>query len=167
MLSRHGVAERELEDACQEVFLVVHTNLPEFEGRSRLRTWIYGIAVRMALGFRRKAYRVREQLPGELPEAGCSADQLELAERQQTLTLLDQALARLPAIKREVFALYERVGAEACAGDRRSRSGTTPPSGRPARPPARVDQGAYARADAEPLRGSRRRAAAAHAGAPA
>src|SRR5688572_631436 len=37
---RHlGVADADLEDVCQEVFVTVHRKLPEFEGRSKLRTW--------------------------------------------------------------------------------------------------------------------------------
>ena len=44
VLRRHGVPERELEDGCQEVFVVVHRKVAEFEGRSSVRTWIYGIA---------------------------------------------------------------------------------------------------------------------------
>src|SRR5687767_5895670 len=36
---RHlGVADADLEDVCQEVFVTVHRKLPEFEGRSKLRT---------------------------------------------------------------------------------------------------------------------------------
>src|SRR5512142_2005157 len=47
-LRRHGVRPPELDDAIQEVFVVVHDRLPTFEGRSTLRTWIYGIARRVA-----------------------------------------------------------------------------------------------------------------------
>jgi hypothetical protein len=34
VLRRHGVREADLEDVCQEVFMVVHRRLGEFEGRS-------------------------------------------------------------------------------------------------------------------------------------
>jgi RNA polymerase sigma-70 factor (ECF subfamily) len=111
VLARHGVATRELEDACQEVFLVVHRRLPQFEGRSSLRTWIYAIAVRVALSFRRKGYRVREQLRELLDQTGSSeADQPERVDQQRTLALIDEALASLPRDKREAFALYELEG---------------------------------------------------------
>src|SRR5262245_16770067 len=57
-----GVAPVDLEDVCQEVFLIVHRKLPEFEGRSSLRTWIYGICLRVARQESRRAHRRRERL---------------------------------------------------------------------------------------------------------
>jgi len=41
---RLGVHEREVEDVAQEVFVIVHRQLPAFEGRSTLKTWVCGIA---------------------------------------------------------------------------------------------------------------------------
>ena len=35
--------DAQLDDAVQEVFLVVHRRLAEFEGRSSIRTWVFGI----------------------------------------------------------------------------------------------------------------------------
>lgn len=110
VLRRHGVSERELEDACQEVFLVVHRRFADFEGRSALRSWIYGIAVRVAQGFRRKGYRVRERLSDELPEEQQPASQANSAEQRQMLGLVEEALANLTPEKREAFALYELEG---------------------------------------------------------
>jgi RNA polymerase sigma-70 factor (ECF subfamily) len=104
------VRERELEDACQEVFVVVHARLADFEGRSSLRTWLYGIAVRVALNFRRKLGRRREELEAAPPEGRADADQHELVARRETLTLIERALAQLDPEKREVFALYELEG---------------------------------------------------------
>ena len=43
-----GVPPAGLEDAVQEVFLVVHRRLAGFEGRSSIRTWLYAIARRVA-----------------------------------------------------------------------------------------------------------------------
>lgn len=42
-LRRLGVREADLEDVAQEVFVVVHRKLPEFAGRSSLKTWLFGI----------------------------------------------------------------------------------------------------------------------------
>src|ERR1044071_899212 len=62
-----GVAPDALDDALQEVFLVVHRRLPEFEGRSALNTWIYAIAYRVAQSQRRRARRARlESLPDDM-----------------------------------------------------------------------------------------------------
>jgi RNA polymerase sigma-70 factor (ECF subfamily) len=54
-LRRLGVPESAVEDAVQDVFLVIHRRLHEFEARSSLRTWIFGIVMRVAA-------RQREQL---------------------------------------------------------------------------------------------------------
>ena len=47
-LRRLGVPDADVEDVCQEVFVVVHRKLGDFEGRSSLKTWIYGICPRTA-----------------------------------------------------------------------------------------------------------------------
>src|SRR5262245_10076008 len=69
VLPRMGVAERDLDDVLQEVFLAVFRGLPAFEGRSSERTWVYGICIRTCSNYRQRAHRRRERLPGELPEA--------------------------------------------------------------------------------------------------
>ena len=42
-LRRLGVRDADLEDVAQGVFVVVHRKLPEFAGRSSLKTWLFGI----------------------------------------------------------------------------------------------------------------------------
>ncbi len=68
-LRRLGVRESHLDDASQEVWVVVHRRLPSFEGRSSLRTWLVGIAVRVASDHRRWRRRKdpHEPVMGELP----------------------------------------------------------------------------------------------------
>ncbi len=53
----------EILDAAQDVFLVALRRLDDFEGRSSLTTWLYGICVRVAHGYRR-----RERQPASLPQ---------------------------------------------------------------------------------------------------
>ncbi|HEX9298205.1 MAG TPA: sigma-70 family RNA polymerase sigma factor, partial [Polyangiaceae bacterium] len=50
-----GVPPSDLQDVCQEVFLVIHRKIGEFEGRSSMRTWVYQICMRVAAGYRRRA----------------------------------------------------------------------------------------------------------------
>src|SRR4051794_8847745 len=63
-----GVRDADVEDVCQEVFVVVHRKLPTFEGRSSVRTWIYGIALRVVADYRKRAHRKHERLVAEVPE---------------------------------------------------------------------------------------------------
>lgn len=107
VLRRLGVREAEVEDVCQEVFVVVHRKLPEFEGRSALRTWIYGICVRTASDYRRRAHVRREHPTDRPPERAGSAPQMREIERRQAKAMLDEALDRLDADKRAVFVLFE------------------------------------------------------------
>ena len=106
VLRRLGVREAEVDDLVQEVFIVVHRKLPEFEGRSSLRTWIYGICVRVASDHRRRAHVRREQPTDVLERAG-SAPQLREIEQRQQLAQLDAALSELSDDKRAVFVLFE------------------------------------------------------------
>ena len=69
VLARHGVRERDLEDVCQEVFVVVFKNLAQFEGRSSMNTWIYGICRRVAANYRGRAAHRRETLAGVASES--------------------------------------------------------------------------------------------------
>lgn len=54
---RLGVPDAAVDDAVQDVFLVVHRRLAEFEGRSRLETWLYGILLRVVSDHRRAQRR--------------------------------------------------------------------------------------------------------------
>ena len=106
-LRRLGVPESDVEDLCQEVFVVVHRKLPSFEGRSALSTWIYGICVRVASDHRKRAHVRRERPTDEVPEGRQSAPQIAELEREQARRMLDRALAELDEDKRAVFVLYE------------------------------------------------------------
>jgi RNA polymerase sigma-70 factor (ECF subfamily) len=106
-LRRLGVREADVDDVCQEVFVVVNRKLVEFEPRASLKSWLYGICVRAAAGHRRKA-QVRREVPTESPEQGATARGPDASlESRQGLALLDRALDALDEDKREVFVLYE------------------------------------------------------------
>lgn len=108
LLRRLGVREADLEDVAQEVFVVVHAQLPGFEGRSSLKTWICGIALRKSSEYRRKAYQRRERLlPDALEAQRTEADQETRLERDQRALELERALAQLPEKQLHVFVLYE------------------------------------------------------------
>ena len=107
VLRRAGVAERDLCDATQEVFLVVQRRAQDFEGRSQPRTWLYRIAWNVASETRRRAFRRHELLDGtEEPEdlEPCALERLEARER---LDALRAAVAELDADKREALVHAE------------------------------------------------------------
>lgn len=102
-----GVPESDLEDAAQEVFVVVHRRLGSFEGRSTLRTWLYGVCVRIASARRRRAAVRRESLTPEPPESATGPLQEVHVERGEQRRRLLAVLDGLDDDKRAVFVLYE------------------------------------------------------------
>ena len=59
-LRRLGVQERDLEDLCHDVFVVVFRNLDVYDARRPIRPWLFGIAFRVASDYRRSARHRRE-----------------------------------------------------------------------------------------------------------
>jgi RNA polymerase sigma-70 factor (ECF subfamily) len=106
-LRRLGVREPDLADACQEAFLVVHRKLSEFDGRSTLRTWLFGICLRLASNWRRRIYARPEIATDSVPDSAELPIQGEAMQRRQARVLLDGILDQLDEEKRAVFVLYE------------------------------------------------------------
>jgi RNA polymerase sigma-70 factor (ECF subfamily) len=108
---RHlGVPESDIEDSCQDVFVAIHRKLDGFEGRSSLKTWIYGICLRVASDRRRRAH-VRRELPvADLPSRAVEPTQVDDYERGRARALLSALLDQLDEDKRAVFVLYEIEG---------------------------------------------------------
>lgn len=99
-----GVPEAALGDASQEVFLVVHRRLGEFEGRASVETWLYEICMRIAQAERRKRRDAREVPTETLPETQATAANVE---RQAARELLVRALDTLDPDQRDVFVLAD------------------------------------------------------------
>ena len=106
-MRRLGVRDADLEDACQEVFVVVHRKLDEFAGRSAVRTWVFGICLRVAADHRKRAHVRREEPVAAVPDAGAPATQADGLERKQARALLDAILDELDEDQRAAFVLYE------------------------------------------------------------
>ena len=105
---RHlGVPSGDLEDATQEVFVVVHGRLRDYQERDKLRAWLYAICVRVAHRHKRKTARRREHVTDVPPERVVGPVQATTVENQQALQLAEKLLAALPDKQREVFLLYE------------------------------------------------------------
>jgi len=105
-LARLGVREEQLADATQDVFVVVHRRLADFEQRSSLKTWIFGIALRVASTVRRSHRRVVEPLSEDLVDQRAEAP-FEAAVRSEAVGLLYRALGELTDDQRAMFILVE------------------------------------------------------------
>jgi RNA polymerase sigma-70 factor (ECF subfamily) len=108
---RHlGVKEADVEDVAQEVFVTVHRKLPEFEGRSKLRTWLYAICLRVASDHRRRAYVVRERVTENPPVDLGERTGTEPDASHESRAFVQQLLEGLDEDKRVVLVLYEIEG---------------------------------------------------------
>jgi RNA polymerase sigma-70 factor, ECF subfamily len=110
VLRHRGVAERDLPDAQQEVFLVVHRKLAEFEGRSSLGTWLHRIAINVASEHRRRARHRYELLVDAPGTQAVGPDPHAALEARDGLERLGAALAALSDEQRDVFLLREVAG---------------------------------------------------------
>lgn len=108
-LRRLGVGQASLDDAVQDVFLVVHRRLADFQRRSALKTWLYGIMLRVAHDHRRSRQRKGEGQP--LDESLGLMDQRpgpqEAAVRAEGLRLLERLLEGMDEEKRDVLVLAD------------------------------------------------------------
>jgi RNA polymerase sigma-70 factor (ECF subfamily) len=110
---RLGIDSGDTDDVVQEVFVVAHRKLPEFEGRAQIKTWLLKILVRVVHHY----FRTQQRKPGHRPaHALDNLDALrdqqtrgpaEVAEHKDAVRILDNLLARMDSEKREVFVLAE------------------------------------------------------------
>lgn len=111
-LRRLGVAEGDVADAVQDVFLVVHRKLPEFEGKSKMTTWLFGICMRVASDRRRLAH-VQRELPTDREQLSnleaCVAPPAS-PDAHDARVMLESILDRMPEDQRIVFVLFELQG---------------------------------------------------------
>lgn len=99
----------QVDDLTQEVFVVAHRHLTEFERRSSVETWLYGITANLCMNHRRGKRRYglfRERVEGEPIHWESDTPDASL-ERKQTVASVHETLQRLPFKQREVFVLYE------------------------------------------------------------
>jgi RNA polymerase sigma-70 factor, ECF subfamily len=106
-LARLGVAAESVEDAVQDLFVVVHRRLPEFEGRSSIKTWLFGIALRVAADYRRRVQRKGGLAPLPSDVAGHGQSPLEAAVQAQATEVLYALLDELGDDERAIFVLVE------------------------------------------------------------
>jgi RNA polymerase sigma-70 factor (ECF subfamily) len=108
LLRRLGVAPGSVEDATQQVFLVVAERLDDIAPESE-RGFVYGTVLRVAWTSRRGA--AHEVLSDSFDARTCPLPSpSELADQRRAREVLDLILARMPNQLRVVFVLYEIEG---------------------------------------------------------
>ena len=111
-LRRLGVPWTELEDAVQETFIVAFRRWDDFDTELQWRSWLFGIARRVASHHRRgsgRRLRLVEAVHRE-PVVDASDDPDEVVARQDAARLVQHFLETLSPRRREVFILAEIEG---------------------------------------------------------
>lgn len=117
-----GFREQEAEDLVQDVFTTFLSSLERFEGRSQVRTWLFGILHRKTMERRRERLREEQHDPiddvfnarfdGQGNWSAPPRDLLRLLESRQLGEAIGQCLDGLPPPQRSVFVLREMEGLE-------------------------------------------------------
>jgi RNA polymerase sigma-70 factor (ECF subfamily) len=109
-LRRLGVRDRDLEDLVHEVFLVVHRHLSDYDSGRPIRPWLFGIAFRVAAGYRRLARTQRELVSDsvEAVDESAAADELVAAKQAQALVL--EALDMIDIERKAILVMHEFDG---------------------------------------------------------
>jgi RNA polymerase sigma-70 factor (ECF subfamily) len=108
------VPRSDLEDVLQDVFIEVFRSIKRFEGKSAFTTWLYRVAVHVAMKARRRHTRSRldivEDLPEQVDEKPQPVEVTLSAERQARVEALLQHLAPK---KRTVLVMHDLRGIDA------------------------------------------------------
>jgi RNA polymerase sigma-70 factor (ECF subfamily) len=109
-LARLGVREVDLMDITQNVFLIVHRQLPGFEGRSELTTWLFSICRLVAKDYRQAGW-VRQEVTVDARAiaqwGGADNRTLNQLDSRELAKLLETILSDLPDKLRVVFVMFE------------------------------------------------------------
>lgn len=103
-----GVPPEAADDAAQDVFLVAHRRLADFEGRSAPRTWLFAIALRVVSDYRRsrrRKLRLLDRVMHTQPEPVHTPFDAAVGSERRDVLL--RALDALSDEQRAVFVLAD------------------------------------------------------------
>jgi RNA polymerase sigma-70 factor (ECF subfamily) len=106
-LRSFGVPVSSVDDAVQEVFMVMHRRLPEFDHRVPVRGWLYGIARKVAMAQRRKMSRTVELTARADSDRPLQDESLARSEAHQ---IVSEFIAGLEPGQQAVFVMSEVQG---------------------------------------------------------
>lgn len=111
-LRRLGVGSGDVDDALQDVFLVVLRRIDDYRDATYGKAWLFAIALRVAGSYRRSqrrkdALKQRAETHAEPPVVRIEPSPFERAARAEAGQFLHEFLASMEETKRSVFVLAE------------------------------------------------------------
>jgi RNA polymerase sigma-70 factor (ECF subfamily) len=110
VLARLGVPPALLDDAAQEVFVIVYRRRRKYDPSTPIRSWLYGIARRVAADSRRGRFRSDRRLRAMPPSPPPHDDPVEALRRSEAAAVVAAFLEALDEESRMVFVLAELEG---------------------------------------------------------
>lgn len=110
---RLGTPDANLDDLVQEIFMVAHRRQDEFEGRSSVKTWLYGIVFNVVRAHRRELvakhpHALHAERRANLDVIADVADgPHERTAKREAARFINRFLETLDEDRRDVFVLAE------------------------------------------------------------
>lgn len=104
-IRRLVLSHDDADDVLQNTFIKAWTNLDTFEGKSKLSTWLYRIAVNESLDFLRRQKNIRQVGVDEAQGVAAQLLADDYFDCDKAQALLQQAIATLPDVQRAVFTM--------------------------------------------------------------
>jgi RNA polymerase sigma-70 factor, ECF subfamily len=108
-LRRLGIGDADVDDALQEVFLVVLRRLSEYQDRGLLRPWLFTISRQVASHYRRGRSRAEQRHRGLIVDVTFE-DPHEILARREAVEVVGSFMEELDEPQRVVFYLAEIEG---------------------------------------------------------
>src|SRR6478672_10592855 len=97
-------SDEDADDVAQEALLLAHRHISSFRGDSRLRTWLYRIAVTTALGHLRRTKRARLHVPvADIPLPDPAKSPEAVVADAETDAIVREAVQELEPLYRDVL----------------------------------------------------------------
>lgn len=109
-LRRLGVAAALVEDAAQDTFIVLHRRLDALREDASPKAFLFGIALRVANDYRRRARRKGASSLSDVHEPIARESPFEDLARTEAARLIERFLDQLEQERRAVFVLIELEG---------------------------------------------------------
>ena len=99
-------SHEDTDDVLQNTFVKIHTNLPAFQNKSSLYTWIYSIAINETLRFLAQSKAQPRGIASAFKRASVpDAYEMDSMDEEKTWLLLNEGIERLPPRQKLVFKL--------------------------------------------------------------